>query len=72
MAIKKSKNIKNTTSDGFAYLTKRTIVARARAAGKMAADNAMEIMGHVVIAENGWIVKKFKDGHVERLSQLQA
>ncbi|MCF2506850.1 hypothetical protein L0663_25900 [Dyadobacter sp. CY107] len=32
--------------------------------------NAMEVMGYVVTAEQGWIVKKYKDGTVERMEKI--
>ncbi|WP_028787327.1 hypothetical protein [Terrimonas ferruginea] len=71
MRKNKSSNIdKYTTSDGYAYLTKRMVVATAKAAGRRAAKNAMEVMGYVVVSEGGWVVKKFKDGRVEKLSKL--
>ena len=37
---------------------------------KKAAEESMEIMGFVVVAEKGWVLKKFKDGRTERLSKL--
>lgn len=61
---------KYTTSDGYAYLTKRMVVAAAKAAGKRAEKKAMEIMGYVVVTQGEWVVKKFKDGRVEKLSKL--
>ena len=62
---------KYTTSDGFAYLTKRTLLSKARSAGKAAAKNAMEIMGYVVTVKDGWIVKEHKDGTIEQVEKLQ-
>jgi len=55
---------------GYAYLTKRMVVATGKAAGRRAAKNAMEVMGYVVVSEDGWVVKKIKDGRVEKLSKL--
>jgi len=55
---------------GYAYLTKRMVVATAKAAGRRAAKNGMEVMGYVVVSEDGWVVKKIKDGRVEKLSKL--
>jgi hypothetical protein len=72
MSKSKSENTatKYTTSDGYAYLTKRTIVSKAKAAGKRAADEAMQIMGFIVVAEGNWIVKKYEDGRTERLAEV--
>ena len=65
------KKLKNLTSDGFAYLTKRMVVSKAQSAGKKAADSAMNIMGYVVIAHNGTVIKKYANGDSELIEQLQ-
>ncbi|MDF2382572.1 hypothetical protein JMG10_13905 [Nostoc ellipsosporum NOK] len=71
MRKNKSSNIdKYTTSDGFAYLTKRMVVEKAQAAGRKAAAEAMDIMGYVIATQGDWLVKKFRDGRVEKLSKL--
>lgn len=64
--IKKTakKSSKYTTSDGHSYFTKRILVTKARIAGKKAASNAMDVMGYVVVAEGGNIVKKDADGKI--------
>lgn len=31
----------------------------------------MEVMGYVIIAENGWLVKRHNDGRTERLSRIE-
>lgn len=68
----KSKGIsKSTTSDGFAYLTKRIVVSKAKSAGKAAAKNAMELMGYVVTVKDGWVIKEHQDGKVEQIEKLQ-
>ncbi|WP_257666680.1 hypothetical protein [Parapedobacter tibetensis] len=59
-----------TTADGYAYLTKRTLLSKAKAAGKKAARSAMEIMGYVLVAEDGWIVRKNADGTTERVEKI--
>lgn len=58
------------TKDGFAYLTKRTVVTQARVAGRLAASKAMTIMGYVVTTADGWVVKKYADGKIEKLSKI--
>jgi len=60
-----------TTKDGYGYLTKRTLVSRAKSAGKAAAKNAMEVMGFVVTVKDGWVVKQYPDGHTEQIHQLE-
>jgi hypothetical protein len=64
---KKSKYI---TSDGHSYLTKRIMVSRARAAGRVATANAMRVMGYVVIAQDDSIIKKYLDGRVEIITTI--
>jgi hypothetical protein len=61
----------HATRDGFAYLTKRNTVIKARAAGKKAAKKAMHIMGYVVTTHEGWVVKQFADGTIERITKIE-
>jgi len=64
------KNTKYTTSDGYSYLTKRTLVNRARNAGKIAAKAAMDTMGFVVTVKDGWVVKEHANGAIEQMHEL--
>ncbi len=59
------------TKDGFAYLTKRLLVGKAQSAGKVAAKNAMEVMGYVVTVRDGWVIRAHSDGRVEQIEKLQ-
>lgn len=68
--VQKRKN-KWGTRDGFAYLTKRLLVANAQSAGKVAARNAMEVMGYLVKERGGWVVRTHSDGRVEQIEKLQ-
>ena len=61
---------RSKTSDGFAYLTKRVLVSKAKSAGKVAAKNAMGLMGYVVTVKNGWVVKEYQDRTVEQIEKL--
>lgn len=61
---------KYATSDGYSYLTKRTVVSKAKAAGKKAAKAAMEAMGYVVTIKDGWVVRKFEDGKIEQIERI--
>lgn len=74
MALAKRKAVikssRYTTSDGHSYLTKRLTVSRAKAAGKVATENAMRVMGYVVVAQNNSIIKKYSDGRVEILAAI--
>lgn len=53
-----------------AYLTKRILVRAARTGILKAAKETMEVMGFVVVAQNGWVVKKYADGTIERLTPI--
>ena len=64
-------NSKYATADGYAYLTKRTIISKAQAAGRKAAKGAMLTMGYVVTVQNGQVVKKYADGSIEVMAQVQ-
>jgi hypothetical protein len=67
-AVKKKS--KYNTTDGLAYLTKRTVVAKAKAAGKKASAAAMHTMGFVVTVKGKWIIRKYADGRIERISSI--
>jgi hypothetical protein len=54
------------------YLTKRILVSAARSGIRKAAKETMDIMGFVVIVENGWVVKKYRDGKIEKLERLES
>ena len=62
---------RSRTKDGFAYLTKRLTIGKAQSAGRIAAQNAMDVMGYVVTVRDGWVVRANKDGSVERIEKLQ-
>lgn len=71
MAEKEKKTDKYSTSDGYAYLTKRTIVSKAKAAGRKAEADAMELMGYVVVVMGDWVVKKYQDGTVVNIRKIK-
>lgn len=62
---------KYTTKDGYYYLTKRIVISKAQSAGRAAAKNAMSVMGYVVTVKDGWVVKMYKDGQIERIQRLE-
>ncbi|MCF2487664.1 hypothetical protein [Dyadobacter sp. CY347] len=71
MKTKSKDSTDQVTSDGYAYLTKRLLVSRAQSAGRAAAKEAMQIMGHVVTVRDGWVVKVYEDGRIEQLEELK-
>lgn len=71
MGAKGKKASNQTTQDGYAYLTKRTLLSKARSAGKVAAKSAMETMGYVVTVKDNWVVKHHEDGRIEKMRELE-
>jgi len=53
------------------YLTKRRLASAARSGIRKAAAETMQVMGYTVIAENGWVIKKYADGRIEKMSQIE-
>jgi len=47
------------SAESHPYLTKRLLVSAAKRGIRKAAEETMQVMGYVVIAQNGWIVKKY-------------
>ena len=53
-----------------AYLTKRLLLSAAKRGIREAAEETMQVMGYVIIARNGWVVKKYADGRVETITPI--
>jgi hypothetical protein len=53
------------------YLTKRVVVRATKKGMKIASRETMETMGYNVIALNGWVVKKYKDGTIEPIEEIK-
>lgn len=54
------------------YLTKRILVSAARSGVQKAAKETMDVMGFVVVAHDGWVVRKYSDGTIERIEPLES
>lgn len=54
----------------IAYITKRLVATQSRIAFREKAQSAMALVGHTVVAEAGWIVKKTGDGRVTKLKEI--
>jgi hypothetical protein len=52
------------------YLTKRRLSSAASAGIRLAAARTIRVMGYTIVAENGWIVKKYPDGRVLKIKKL--
>jgi hypothetical protein len=53
------------------YLTKRVIIRATKKGMKTASQGTMNAMGYNMIAMDGWIVKKFKNGNIERIEKIK-
>ncbi len=72
--MKNTKKIQKSTSKikrETAYLTKRDIVRLATAAVKKASNQAMQTVGYVIKAEDGWVVRENKDGSISKIKQIK-
>jgi hypothetical protein len=52
------------------YLTKRRLSSAASAGIRLAAASTIQVMGYTIVAENGWVVKKYPDGRVLKIKKL--
>lgn len=52
------------------YLTKRMVIRAAKSGVREAAKETMAVMGYVIIAENGWIVRKYPNGDSEPIEPI--
>lgn len=51
-------------------LTNRILKTTSRNAFKDASKRAMNTVGYIIVAEDGWLVKKFKSGKTEKIKPL--
>lgn len=61
---------KKNNNNNPAYLTKRRLVSAARSGIKQAAEETMKLVGYNVVAKDGWVVKLFADGSIEKISPI--
>lgn len=52
------------------YVTKRLLKRGAKRAFKSASKEAMKANGYIVVVADGWLVKEYSDGRIERLEEL--
>jgi hypothetical protein len=53
------------------YITTRLVKQKATEAFKRGAEVAMETNGFVIVAHEGWIVKKSDSGLIERIEEIE-
>lgn len=66
-----TKNFKVESKQKPNYLTKRILIQAAKKAFSEAAKQTMKVMGYNVIIQGDWVVKKFQDGTIEKISKLE-
>ena len=66
----KRRSVRKASSTKKTYLTKRRLASAARKSIRIAAINTMDVMGYTVVAHNGWVVKKYADGTIEKIAPL--
>ncbi|MEO7906526.1 MAG: hypothetical protein ABIT06_06105 [Saprospiraceae bacterium] len=71
MSVKKVRKTRYSTEDGYAYITKRIVLRKAKSAGKIAAANAINTMGYVITVHGDWLVQRNLDGSVQKLSRIE-
>lgn len=52
------------------YITKRILLRTSKKAIMHASKKAIRIAGYVVKVENGWVVREYKDGSIQRILKL--
>jgi len=52
------------------YISTRMVSRKSKSAFQEGAKNAMNVNGYVVVAHEGWVVKKYSDGRIERMQEL--
>lgn len=62
------KSAKVNTGDS---LTKKILKEAASVGFSKAAAKTMKVMGYNVIVKDGWVVKKFADGRIQKISKLK-
>ena len=63
--------MKRRDAESNQYLTKRILVRAARLGVRQAAAETMAVMGFNVVAHDGWVVKRFQDGRIERITPIK-
>ena len=60
--MRKAKKIK--------YISTRMVSRKSRSAFQEGAKFAMRVNGYAIEAHDGWVVKKFSDGRIEKMKEL--
>ncbi len=57
-------------SSNIKYISKRLVERKSKKAFKIAAKRAMIDYGYVIIVKDGWVVKEFLSGKIEKIEKL--
>jgi hypothetical protein len=68
--ITKYCNFANMENQEKEYVTKRLLKRGSKRAFKTASKEAMKANGYIVVVADGWLVKEYADGRIERLEEL--
>ena len=63
--------IMNDSKKNKPYFTKRILIRKSTEAFQEASEKAMELLGYIVVARDGWVVKEYKDGTVEKIEKIE-
>lgn len=64
-------NLENPELLVYPHKVYRKSISTIQQAGRAAAERAMEVMGYVVTVKDGWVIKEYKDGWVEKIEKLE-
>ena len=53
-----------------AYITKRILLRTSHRAIDLASKKAMRIAGYIVKVQDGWVVREYKDGTIQKILKL--
>ena len=71
MTKQKTEKDKKVEEPATAYLTTQTLERALSKATRNLTKEAMELMGYEVTVEDNWVVRKYKDGRVEKIEEIE-
>ena len=69
---KKAAVKKTGPSKGLVYLTTQALQRAVSAGTKNEKTEAFELLGYTVKEKNGWVVKEYEDGTIERIVEINS
>ncbi len=71
MTKHKKEKVKTVEEPATAYLTTQALERALSKATRNLTKEAMELMGYEVTVEDNWVVRKYKDGRVEKIEEIE-